>query len=103
MTYLFDKFYCGILGWVLLNFPTNLQQIFLLEQTLSENQIPDLLETMTGSLTEIMDIDYEKKENDQNIDLRQSRIFKFPKVCKDSIKQKTGLTAYIQLINQEGK
>lgn len=80
-----------------------MQQTMLLEQILSAKQIPDELQTISGSLTEIIDIEYENKENNRNIDLRQSRILEFPTLRKDSNKNTTVLTAYVQLCNEEGK
>lgn len=99
---LYWRFLYDFPGWVLLNFPINMQQSMLLEQALCAKQISDEIQTLS-SLTEIIDGDMDVKDNNQNLDMRQSRILQFPVVRKESNKYTTILTAYIQLNNEEGR
>lgn len=79
--------------------------MILLEQALSGKLISDEIQYASGSLTEIIDADTDSytKDNDQNIDLRVSRILNFPVKHKEQYKHETVLTAFIQLVNEEGK
>lgn len=75
-----------------------------MEQALTGKQISDEMHYISGSLTEIIDADIDSycRDSDRNIDLRISKILNFPQKHKEPNKHVTVLTAFIQLVNEEG-
>lgn len=85
-----------IKGWVLINYPVTLDQVVNLEEALSGKPIPDIQEPAV-SIDDLADLNHRSLHNDDENNLRQSKILPNPRPHLYDDCYETFLTAYINI------
>lgn len=95
----FIKEQANINGWVLINYPTNMEQASILEESLTAVPFPKVeTEGSTCDIDDLLDLEHRTvEEEDKDKELRHSRILPDPQPVVEDPDYYTYLTAFINV------